>query len=718
MKPVVLNFAVLACFGQAQQSNAQGVQAGPDPFRTPEVQAILDRVVKLNGYEYRDRNAQKPILNLQFRNPGPKDADLEGLQPLLKKSPIPVSLNLNSSEAITDAGVAHLAHVATLSEVALGGTRVTNDGLKHLAALTQLQALYLSNDKITDDGLKHLSKLTNLRKLSIYSKGVSAAGFANLAGLVNLEEFHIGGIGSDIGDEYLAHMKGMTKLKDLTIGGDKLTDAGMVFVKNFTELRKLRIDSQKVTAAGVANLAPLTKLESLTVLYCPGFAGDGLAALKGMTALQELELIYLTPDVNGIAHLGKVASLKKLRLGTVRDETLGGLSGLKNLEELALYYSGLGDEGLKPIGQLTSLRELNVQNTRVSDAGLKHISGLKNLKRLSASDNKRIADAGLEALAGLENLEVLWVSDCKVTGSGLKHLAGLTKLKDLAINGNPVTDAGIAELTRLRSLKEVNLTGTRTSEEAAIALKKERPELRVRDLAGDEVVLNPRPAPKRAPAEDLAKAEPDFKLSVDQFYKEYEAGRNTAAEKYKNKVIELTGEVDGMGRNISGDAYVSIKLEKQLIGVMCFTAQAEPWAKVAKGQKVKLKGKWPEFAVTAALVNCSFTETGDYQAVALSAPELAKQYEADKVATTKKYDKRQLVITGVVEDREFNSVGAATFTLKGTDKVKVKCSFTAFEKDAAKKIKIGQTVKLIGEFAFNFGGETVDLFFCLPITEP
>ena len=73
-----------------------------------------------------------------------------------------------------------------------------------------------------------------------------------------------------------------------------------------------------------------------------------------------------------------MTSLKKLRLGYVRDETLGGITGLKNLEDLA-FYSGLGDEGLKHVGQLTSLRELSVSNTRISDTGLKHLTGLKNL---------------------------------------------------------------------------------------------------------------------------------------------------------------------------------------------------------------------------------------------------------------------------------------------------------------------------------------------------
>ena len=42
-----------------------------------------------------------------------------------------------------------------------------------------------------------------------------------------------------------------------------------------------------------------------------------------------------------------------------------------------------------------------------------------------------------------------------VTDDGLQHLAGLKNLQSLAILGNNVTDAGLRHLTRLKSLKRV-----------------------------------------------------------------------------------------------------------------------------------------------------------------------------------------------------------------------------------------------------------------------
>jgi uncharacterized protein (DUF1330 family) len=439
-----------------------------------------------------------------------------------------------------------------------------------------------------------------------------------------------------------------------------------------------------------------------------------------MSELRELELIY-TPalDKAGGKQIGKLTGLKKLRLGHVENGALEGLAGLTGLEELDLNYSSVGDADLKNVTGLTGLKRLDVQHTRVTDEGLKFLVGMPGLLDLSASGNK-ITDAGLVHLSGIPNLENISLWECKITGSGFKELARLTKLKKLGISGNPVTDAHVINLKDISRLTEVDFAGTKVSDEAALALKQARPEIRVRDVIGDEVSLEKKPPTRsRPPVEDLSKVEPAFKMTAEEFFKEYEAGKNTAAEKYKGKVIELSGEIDGIGRNFGGDPYVTLKVEKQLLGVMCFTAEEHPWAKVVRGQKIKIKGKWPEFTVASSLIYCAFVETGEYAGIRLSAEELAKEYAADPEATVKKYDKKFLVMTGEVVSKEFNSAGAASVELKSGNKVKVKCSFTATEKDVTKPIKVGQTIEVVGEFTLNFaGGNDVGIYFCLPMPKP
>src|SRR5262249_32901660 len=145
---------------------------------------------------------------------------------------------------------------------------------------------------------------------------------------------------------------------------------------------------------------------------------------------------------------------------------------------------------------------------------------------------------------------------------GLKALAKHAKLKEISLSGNPVTDEHVVALKELKTLQELNLTGTKVSDEVAIELKKANPKLRVRDSAGDDVALEKKTRPKPK-VEDISKMEPAFKLTAEAFYKEYEADKAAATKKYKDKVIELTGEVDSVSRNISGDSFVTLKIEKQ-----------------------------------------------------------------------------------------------------------------------------------------------------------
>jgi len=692
---------------------ASGSRISAQPVDT---KPLIAAVEKLNGYTETDRkDPQRPVLILRFRSPGPQDADLEKLRSLLQASPLPVYLNLNQCRSITDAGIAHLADLGIVVELGLGETKVTDAGLKHLAGLKNLERLYLANEGLTDAGLAHLGKLTQLRKLSVYCKKVTEAGFAHLKGLTQIEEIHVGR--SEKGDVCLGYMKGMTKIKELSVGRDDLTDAGMAHLRNFTELRTLRIDGPKVTKTGVAHLAALKKLEELTVFSCPGLGGDGTAVLKDMTELRSLDLINSGAlDKAGIEHLAKLPGLKKLRLGSVRDAAFEGFKGMTKLEGLGLNYSGVSDEGIKHLVVLTGLRDLNLYATRVTNEGLKHVGAMTSLQRLSLSNNKKITDDGVKHLAGLNKLETLSLQDCGVAGGCLKDLSGLSSLKTLWLNGNPVTDAGVMELKSLRALKDLYLTGTKVSDEAAIELKKSRPDMRIADVTGDDVTLAKNvPVKPKIVSEDLSKTAPAFTMTADKFFAEYKADRDAASKKYKGQVIELSGTVASMGRNFAGESHVALQAGKDFLGVMCFTAEFEPWTKVVPGQKVKIKGKWPDYPFVPTLIHCDFIETGKYEGIALSAAELAKEYATDHEAASKKYDKKYLILTGVVENKEFNSAGAASVQLKVAGKVKVFCSFTAFEKDVTKAIKVGQSIKLIGEYTLNSGKDEVGIYFCLPI---
>jgi hypothetical protein len=92
--------------------------------------------------------------------------------------------------------------------------------------------------------------------------------------------------------------------------------------------------------------------------------------------------------------LGHMPHLERLNLRRVlvSDPFAKGVMRFQ-LTFLSLDDSRITDEGLRHIGQITSLRELSLNDTRITDAGLLHLTRLKNLKDLYLG-NTRVTKSG------------------------------------------------------------------------------------------------------------------------------------------------------------------------------------------------------------------------------------------------------------------------------------------------------------------------------------
>jgi internalin A len=94
-------------------------------------------------------------------------------------------------------------------------------------------------------------------------------------------------------------------------------------------------------------------------------------------------------------------------------------------------------------------------------------------------DRTEVTDAGLKHLAGLKRLQNLKLYGTKVTDAGLKELAGLKQLKHLSLYKSEVTDAGLKHLARFKQLKTFNLSKTKVTAKGIADLKKALPKLRI-----------------------------------------------------------------------------------------------------------------------------------------------------------------------------------------------------------------------------------------------
>ena len=110
-------------------------------------------------------------------------------------------------------------------------------------------------------------------------------------------------------------------------------------------------------------------------------------------------------------------------------------------------------------------------------------------------------------------------------------------------------------------------------------------------------------------AEKIAAATPDFVLSANTLYKEYERNSVAADAKYEDKIVKVSGIVQSIGKDITDTAYLVIGGTGFLDGVQCMMpgGQESAVANVREGQFVTLKGKVSgEMMGTVIVRNCSF----------------------------------------------------------------------------------------------------------------
>jgi hypothetical protein len=167
-----------------------------------------------------------------------------------------------------------------------------------------------------------------------------------------------------------------------------------------------------------------------------------------------------------------------LTASRVTDAGLARLKGMKELRWLSLGETGVTDTGLAYLAGLEELWSLQLQRTPVTGAGLAHLKGCKRLERLYLHQSE-VTDKGLAHLSDLEGLREVHLSYTSVTDAGLAHLAGLDQLASLGLEGTRISDAGLRRLERLTGLRRLNLERTAATEEGVARLKKELPEAQV-----------------------------------------------------------------------------------------------------------------------------------------------------------------------------------------------------------------------------------------------
>lgn len=103
------------------------------------------------------------------------------------------------------------------------------------------------------------------------------------------------------------------------------------------------------------------------------------------------------------------------------DDGLASVKVLPKVVQLDLKDTQITDAGLAHLAGIGTLNRLHLEKTKITDAGLAHLKDLGNLEYLNVYGTA-VTDAGLEHLKGLKNLKKLYVWQTPVTDAGIAKL--------------------------------------------------------------------------------------------------------------------------------------------------------------------------------------------------------------------------------------------------------------------------------------------------------
>jgi hypothetical protein len=167
---------------------------------------------------------------------------------------------------------------------------------------------------------------------------------------------------------------------------------------------------------------------------------------------------------------------------------------------------------------------------------------------------------------------------------------------------------------------------------------------------------------------DLRAVKPDFTLRSAELGAEYQKNDASTREKYKGKVIELSGVVRWIRRDRENRPDLSDRVLLWLDGatkspvdmLRCVARDPMPWKEVTPGQAVKIKGKSPEpgYWGDIQLLDGVIVEATGPRVPSFTADQVSREYRADPVGFSKKYEKNGFILSGeiarvdVIEERQ------------------------------------------------------------------
>jgi hypothetical protein len=240
------------------------------------------------------------------------------------------------------------------------------------------------------------------------------------------------------------------------------------------------IDSATPTARQASSMALLGVVVVLVLIAIAGVwwyvtSAGAAAEAEAIARMEELGAYARTGQDNLTVNLSLPAAHDNI------DAIVKEMSELSSLKSLNARDAPLTDEHLATIGQLDSLLALDltdtVGNSKITDAGIEHLTGLDNLANLEFFGTSITAE-GLTAVGQIQSLKVLNISSTQVEGD-LSELLPLSELQRLMADDLKLSDGVATTLAQLPNLAHLSVKNSGVSEEALGLLRKNKPGMEV-----------------------------------------------------------------------------------------------------------------------------------------------------------------------------------------------------------------------------------------------
>mmetsp|Transcript_43870 Transcript_43870/g.83776 ORF Transcript_43870/g.83776 Transcript_43870/m.83776 type:complete len:577 (-) Transcript_43870:249-1979(-) len=224
----------------------------------------------------------------------------------------------------------------------------------------------------------------------------------------------------------------------------------------------------------------VTTVDGKHVDISEGLNDQGLLALSKLVELETLELqncdLITDEGMQELTSLRRIINVHISGSHRLTDKSAYLLATLKTLQEVNLCEVRLTNHGMRELSGLPALRTLSVILADLKEVErFQYFAACSSLTCLNLRGNAEVRDATMQSVARLAGLSKLCLAQCRKIGDGgvstlAKHLNSLTSL-DLS-HCESITDFSVLAVAEVTSLADLDLSFTQVTDDALVALTK------------------------------------------------------------------------------------------------------------------------------------------------------------------------------------------------------------------------------------------------------